>query len=459
MKRFLLALIAFGCLQAYGQINNGGFEFWQTIQLYEKLDDWRNTHDEEPGTLMMTKSTDAQHQTYSVRLETEIVGNDTTFGYVLLGDPEEMKGIPYAGTVSSMTGYYKCNIQAGDSAMVIAVGSLNGTAYPPQAKYFTGNVSTWTQFTMTFPVPVPVDSILVAAASNDPFNGSGITGSWIMFDNFVVNGGPGLPNQSFENWTPISYDKPDNWNTISAYTAAYFDAVTKSTDANSGNFAMSLETDTLGIWNNDTVRGMATNGNIDIWGGGGNPAFGGVIYVNQPSNFVGSYKYSPSGSDTAYAYIKFWNTGGLIDEKWAVITGTNTSYQQFNIPLNVTSTPDSMLVAVYSGNNPGSKLIIDDMDLTGGNVGIQDLNVVNSLSTFPNPASEVLNYTFTLADNSNVEVSLLDAQGRIVYKDNKGLMNSGRITDVININNLSAGIYVFNLSIEGNIYQHKIAVK
>ena len=110
------------------------------------------------------------------------------------------------------------------------------------------------------------DSLLLAAASGDPLNGwNGKPGTWIQFDDIQLKKGTqtvSVLNGGFENWTNVSSEDPTGWKT-SNYVAIGEPVlpVLKTTDKYSGNYAMELTTIVNG--NNDTINGLASNGDFD----------------------------------------------------------------------------------------------------------------------------------------------------------------------------------------------------
>ena len=80
----------------------------------------------------------------------------------------------------------------------------------------------------------------------------------------------------------------------------------------------------------------------------------------------------------------------------------------------------------------------------------------NSLSEFfiwPNPANDIVNFKFNSVNNSKINVSLLDIQGREVFS-NVISPNSSKITSSIETSSLSKGIYVLKIN-QGNAVMNK----
>lgn len=64
----------------------------------------------------------------------------------------------------------------------------------------------------------------------------------------------------------------------------------------------------------------------------------------------------------------------------------------------------------------------------------------SEVNIFPNPASDFININFTAPNSEKVEVSLIDANGRLV-KHSSFTLNKGEYTKEINIRTLSKGVY------------------
>lgn len=94
---------------------------------------------------------------------------------------------------------------------------------------------------------------------------------------------------------------------------------------------------------------------------------------------------------------------------------------------------------------------------------VEEISVVNnetiSYSIFPNPTSDVLNVQYTLATEGTVTMNVVDLTGRVVrniVKENQGAFQA---TEQINIAGLNAGIYLLNVTANGNTTTQKFIVK
>ncbi len=100
--------------------------------------------------------------------------------------------------------------------------------------------------------------------------------------------------------------------------------------------------------------------------------------------------------------------------------------------------------------------------VTGYNavLGTKDNILSNSLAVFPNPNNGEFTISFDSETNTNdkVDVFIYDISGRVVY-NNSFLNNSLQFYETIKLNNVSAGLYIANISKGGSSTTHKIVIK
>lgn len=453
------ALFSFG---QFGTVTNGAMENWSTNTLYENPDIWE-TGNWEAGLQQTTtlKSTDAQNGSFAARLESKVVGNDSLFGYVINGSFDTMPdgGFAYTDVVDTLKGWYKYDLQGNDSATILMVMFNADTATEMIAQLITGTQSSWTQFAIPFNAGlVAPDSMLVAFASSNAFAETIEDGSYLMVDNLsfasstVSNPAP-IPNGDFENWSDVTAEDPDDWTTWNSLIAQYGAAVVeKTTDAHSGTYAAQI---TTLPWGPDTLPGVLTNGTLSEFG-----IDGGVPYIYEPTSFHGYYKYQPQGTDTAFILIQFSENSNQVAGNNEVITTATSSYTQFNLPLSFSAQPDSMIITIWSGENPGSELKVDSLELTGGNVVVEEVLFGNTkLTTYPNPATDVVTATFNLQETSAIQLQLIDMQGKTVMNQHYGTLPAGTQNIRLDVSSLSSGTYFVKLKGSKETIGSKITVQ
>ncbi len=426
---FTLLILPVASQAQVGLINNGDFENWATNIAGQTIADFETSDQEFPGVGTITQSTDAAHLTYSVILETQDYFGDTAFAYIINGSIDGTTfsgGYPHNTNIDSLKIRVKYDVMPGDSATIALI--QHGGSFPWIDIYkLTGTQNSWT--TLAFPVTaVAHDTIIFAVSSSNAFADYAIPGSTLQIDHveLVNNSGTNddFTNNSFENWTDITYEDPNGWDTYNNLGALAGLAVTlKSTDAYSGTYAAELVVEEF---NGDTVNPMITNGTIDLMLG----ATGGVPYTSMPTNFEGAYQWEPAAiGDSAYLLIAFRNGGTLVGGN--VITlgdgqATMGTYQTFNIATNLFATPDTMLIAAYTNASPGTSFHLDALQLTGNGVGVMEWS--NNFQFYPNPAKEIINVG---GANTTTLLRLYDMNGRKVLESRGTKLNVANLTNGI----------------------------
>jgi len=422
-----------------GLINNGDFESWASSVAGQNVDNWRTSNSEWPGVITVSQSTDAAHMSYSLLMETKDFFGETAFGYVMTGaaDVDSVGnftgGEQHSTNIDSLKIRIKYDVMPGDSATIALI--QHGGAFPMLNLWkLTGSQSSWT--TLTYPVTgVSHDTIIFAAASSNAFEDFAIAGSWIQIDQveLINNGGSNVDptNNSFENWTDISYEDPNGWETNNDWGAFLgMVSTSKSTDSYSGSYAAELMV--LDFYG-DTINSILTNGNIDI----GSGFSGGVPYTSMPTDFEGAYKWNPVDAlDSTWVLILFKNGGSIVAGNiisLGISDATTGSYQSFSVPTNIFSTPDSMLVAVWTQASPGASFLIDALQLTGNGVGVTEQTPVD-LSVYPNPSRNTI---YVKGAGVNPKLEMYDIKGKLVLS---------KVGNQVDIAHLNEGLYQLRIN-------------
>ncbi|MDG1331092.1 MAG: T9SS type A sorting domain-containing protein [Crocinitomicaceae bacterium] len=451
----LFLALALGSFAQYGQLPNGGFENWSNDTLYDYPTDWNNANVENfQGIPTVFQSTDAQDGTYSCELTAELAGQqDTVFGYVMhgyTGPTGPSAGIAYNINFNEMQYYYKCDLAVGDTLFVIATRFIAGVPVTTAVvEAATGTASTWTAGTVSFPNGAQ-DELFIGFVLGNPFGTSTPSpGSWARVDNVTMhNAGipvTNVPDPSFENWSSVSTEDPDDWYTLNPILSALAaENAVKTTDANTGTYAIEMTT-IQPVPGGDTIQSFLSNGAIDLFSS--NP-FQAAPYNANPTALTGAYKYAPSSLDQGFIQLTFLENGTPIGFETQAFNSA-ASWQTFNLPITIVGTPDSMSLIAFSGDNQGSVLHLDDLAFSGGNVSLDEFSSMN-VDIYPNPATTSVmikaegSYTYSIVNLSGQEVvSQNDANGAIE----------------LDISALSSGAYFVEISNEYNTESHKLIVE
>ena len=89
-------------------------------------------------------------------------------------------------------------------------------------------------------------------------------------------------------------------------------------------------------------------------------------------------------------------------------------------------------------------------------LSVDEFNIENSFTVYPNPNNGEFNIKFTSVSNS-VKVKVFDVRGRSVF--NKAYSNSGVFNESINLGNVQSGLYLLNVNDGGRTITKKIIVE
>lgn len=439
-----------------GQIMNGGFENWSNTTIYDYLTQWGNSNSNDwKGVPTAVQSTDAQSGTYSVELRGELIPpvGDTAQGYVYHGTVGQMGpsgGIAYTSPFDEVKFWYKSDLPVGDTAYLLYIRFIAST--PVEMNILpavTGMNGTWTQGSVSVPAGTQ-DELFIGFMIGDPVNGVMPTpGAWVRIDNVEMynlsTATTAVPDPSFEQWASQSVETPDNWFTLNeVLVGSGLENGNKTTDANSGTYAIELST-VQNTQNGDTIPGFLSIGPFNF--NGMNP-FMPAPYNASPTTFSGAYKYSPSGSDGGNIQIVFLQGGSPIGNHFETFT-SQANYTTFSSTLTVGGTPDSIIFVAFSGDNPGSVLKLDDLQFSGGNVGLNEFADMN-VNIYPNPAND---YVFVKAEGE-YELTIVDLMGKEVYTSTN---NTG--AQQIDLTKFESGNYLIYIKNQTTVETHRLSVQ
>ena len=441
----------------YGDIINGDFENWWSDTVAVEPQQWITSSTQEFAENIEI-SDDAQNGNSALYAETVVnLDDDTIGGYAILGsvDDGDFRGVPYSSDVNMFTGHFQYDIMAGDTGFVLVLLTNNGNAVGIAQQQFTGSQSGWLQVDIPILALSTPDSVWVGCASSNVITGEGVTpGSWIMMDNFSLSG-PGnadpIPNGDFENWNYTIAEDPVNFATANFYSELFGStSAAKTVDAQAGSFAIELTTTLV---NDDTVQGVLTNGDVVDFGNDHGQPYGAM-----PTNFTGYYKYSMAGTDSAFVGVAFYAGGLELAVALLAIDADASAYTAFDIPISLSSQPDSMLVLATSGVNIGSALILDELHLTGGDVSVAEQAVQNHHLLYPNPASDRVEVIWNHAGGKGAFM-LIDLEGRTVFHEAYGDLPGGLQKKAINLPELPAGVYLYRIDGAAEAISGKLVIE
>jgi hypothetical protein len=260
-----------------------------------------------------------------------------------------------------------------------------------------------------------------------------------------------LTNSGFDSWTsgnPTTWGSFDEMLTNLGITGTTLE--TPVTPSFAGTNACQLKTQNVPLLGAN-LSGLVCSGPVSYTGSG--ISFKGRPYTSQPTDYSFQYKYTPVAGDTAVSQVVFTKWNGTSRDTLAyggmIYTAAASAFTLSTIPIVWINPalPDSvtMIFASSSGAVPqiNTTFIIDDIQMNFA-LGVSEPFMDNNFSVFPNPASDLVNFTTTndKADN----VMIFDLAGREVARE-KFFEKKAQI----NIDLLPAGLYIYHiLDIDGN---------
>ena len=234
-------------------------------------------------------------------------------------------------------------------------------------------------------------------------------------------------------------------------------------NVSSGQYSVKLFSDTINYQGVDLAPGVLSYGTIYIPSNGG-PASAGQPFTGTPSSIGFSLKIWHTVSDTAYWDYRLtrWNNAAMKEDTLAY-GGSN--FPDASYPMNqwfwasdsirylLPGQPDTLHIIILGGgqNNAlrrGNTSWVDDVSVFYTATGWVSLEADEAVKVFPNAASNLLYIKSAPANNGTLVI--MDASGKrlLSYVINQQ-------TTVVNIANLPAGNYVYELTGIDDPVKHK----
>lgn len=249
-----------------------------------------------------------------------------------------------------------------------------------------------------------------------------ITAAVLSFFTSVKLNAQGL-NGQFENWDSTETDlfkdfMPTGWiNYTNQYCAMENKelAITRTTDANSGNYAIKLKNIATSI----PQPAMLMTGTVTADGSSVNK----VPVDKRYTKLEGFYKYSTQITDTFSIVVFMLQGEDIVGGGELKKSANTTAYTKFSIPImyfgSASIIPDSVAIIISAGSmqdvKEGSTLLIDDVNFAPLNTGINEVSELQAQVTlFPNPSSDVINISAQQVAHGDVKIELVNLIGQVL---------------------------------------------
>lgn len=433
---FVVCAVFFSINSLFAQtpLMNGGFEQWRNDTIYWDFDPFESTanisffQSGSPNVTPVSNDTGGN----AVRLETRAdLDGETYAGTIWLGTLGQNGLIsthPYTEQPDSAFIRVRHDLMGVDTALFGFTFSLNGNFIRIGLEEIEGVKLDWHWIGIdlgTFPASPDSMGFLLTSGNFD--EGDLNEGAWIEIDSILLGGGVSqLPNHGFENTIPVTYSDPVGWESSNRFAAALeleTFSVTQQQDSCVWEGNSSLRLETILVLDEDTVGFFYNGQSLEEGLSGGQPIPGNNP---KPDNISGFYKYHPVGTDTALAFVRFWELGPDLDTlnvlEYVTKLAPADSFEFFSIPVDLTFDPDSFLLVFASSDlegesegevGIGSVLWLDQLMIDGVNAITPGPEAL-SAALFPNPANSSVKLGFESVPGQNYQIRIWDLQGRIM---------------------------------------------
>lgn len=139
-------------------------------------------------------------------------------------------------------------------------------------------------------------------------------------------------------------------------------------------------------------------------------------------------------------------------------TGDARTWKAHALNLDKWAGKSNIMFKFETINGWGNNLYLDDIKIVDEKVTNtlnRDKNIVSGAHIYPNPFHDSFNIKLEDSFLGEVNIQILDIQGRIVHTQNYSSLQSDKLLS-ISTNELSEGIYVISLNHAGNVHYYRI---
>ena len=292
-----------------------------------------------------------------------------------------------------------------------------------------------------------------------------------------------LINAGFENWTnviifnePTGYVSSNYFSIILGSGGLPRANVSKSAGIkHGGNFAAKLESYAQNTGDSLGVPGLIITGSLDIASAAITPGF---PYVGRPAELRGYYKYAQGlSTDSGTALVSLMKRNILTGQQEAVAIGigifsNKSSFSEFSVPLFYASNeiPDTAIIvfsttstlstdsAALTSAPVGSILYLDDLSFFGSvAAGLESIDALLQVSTYPNPSSDLVNITFVQKAAGVGQLMIRDITGKLIYQQDINL--SAGINEIpVATKDWDSGLYLYQINTPEGIVNRSLSV-
>jgi hypothetical protein len=195
-----------------------------------------------------------------------------------------------------------------------------------------------------------------------------------------------------------------------------------------------------------------------------------VTFVSFKSGHAGG-TYPLGTATTAANYMKLFTgvPSGSTTTWWQQSSGNSSiGYQgSYNVGVQAwgpqayddafyTFNGHDVLISAYDFTGPGNEIPLEGFHINWNSTpatGIRNINTLDNIAVYPNPANNSLNITFSAAQNSVATVSLLNMVGQVVATQN---VTNGKA--LFNTSEVPSGMYIYAIEANGTRSTGHVAI-
>ncbi|MFN7014007.1 MAG: T9SS type A sorting domain-containing protein, partial [Bacteroidia bacterium] len=207
--------------------------------------------------------------------------------------------------------------------------------------------------------------------------------------------------------------------------------------------------------NNWVILGPITLGqsNVVKWYDRTNPAYrdGYKVHVILASDTSAT---GPTGLDFTTPAI-FTKTDAYPSPTYS----TDTTWQPRTANIPASYDGERVMIAFNHNANDMDVLYLDEFVIAAAPASVNKVEFEGvKLNAFPNPASNVVTFSYALATESNVTINITDITGKIVASINEGTKSNGSYSTQFNTAALSAGTYFYSVVTNNGTATKKLVI-
>ncbi len=246
------------------------------------------------------------------------------------------------------------------------------------------------------------------------------------------------------NWTGnlATYSMEEISIDVATAGSASLDVMITSSDGNTSNNMVNI---VAGLANATTWWNV--NLHTDCWPGevswevvqndNGNTVMSSPAYATNDADESSSFQLPSTG---CYSFIMY-------DEYGDGMHGSQ--YPTCGVDGFVLVWTDLGTIYSYGMDTPAHDYTEEQNAANATSVSVEEVTGAKGFGIYPNPSNGLVNLTFGLKNEANVTIDVLNSVGEKVIARNLGNRVSGDYTMPLDLNELSAGIYMVSLNVDG----------